>query len=87
MIANIEQLRKADWHQMEIDVVRRIRLLHKMADHLEPGPINDKIADELILPNLRLLAAFCEAVEIEDKPREEDDDDQTREHGRRPLVG
>jgi len=65
-VTNIEILRKADWDQMEKDVVERIRMLKALAMKLEPSEIHDKIADDLIAPNCALLAQFCENVKIED---------------------
>lgn len=62
----MHQLAKADWEKLEQEVVERIRGLAVIARNLEPGPWSDKIADELILPNMGLLAHFCENVKIDE---------------------
>jgi hypothetical protein len=41
-------------------------MLKSLARNLTKNKLADKIASELILPNIRLLAQFCENVEIED---------------------
>lgn len=61
---SMEKLRKADWDGLERDVVLRIRLLRNMTASIDDGLIEDKVANDLILPNLRLLAMFCEAIEV-----------------------
>jgi len=70
-MTNIETLRKANWDQLEKDVVERIRMLKALAMKLEPSEINNKIADDLIAPNCALLAQFCSNVDIEDLKKEE----------------
>ena len=62
MKTNIEQLRKADWDALETEVVAKIRLLRGLAEHLEPTPLHDRLAAELILPCLELLGQFCLSV-------------------------
>lgn len=62
----MHQLAKADWEKLEQEVVERIRALAIIAKNLEPGPWSDKIADGVILPNLGLLAHFCENVKIDE---------------------
>ena len=69
-MTNIETLKKADWDQMEKDVVERIRMLKTLAMTLEPSDVNNKIADDLIAPNCALLAQFCTNVKIEDLKEE-----------------
>ena len=50
---------------MERDVVTRIRLLRDLANALPDKRLADKMANDLILPNIQLLAEFCESVDIE----------------------
>jgi hypothetical protein len=64
MITSIEELRGADWDQLEADVVARIRALRAICTTIKPGELSDKMANDLILPNLKLLAAFCEAMKV-----------------------
>lgn len=44
----------------------RIELLRAAEQSLGDGELAEKIREDLILPNARLLAAFCEAVKMED---------------------
>jgi hypothetical protein len=62
---DIETLRQADWDGVEKDVVTRIRLLKAACQHLDPNDMNDKIAEDLFLPALRLLGEFCTRITIE----------------------
>ena len=69
----MEQLAKADWEKLESDVVARIHCLRDMtkamaAQEARDGQttLNDRLANDLVLTNLRLLAAFCENITIED---------------------
>ena len=56
-----------DWERLERDVILRIRMLRIVCDKLdEPAETRERIWHDLVLPNLRLLAAFCAAVEIEE---------------------
>ena len=70
-------LAAADWDNLEREVVIRIRLLKAMAQNLSPNdPLaehHDGVANDLILPNIRLLAAFCASITIGEE--EESDDD------------
>lgn len=66
MKTSIEQLRKANWDALEHDVVTRIRLLRAMVDKLDTNELHDKVANDLILPNVSLLARFCSAVQIDE---------------------
>ncbi len=55
-----------DWEGLERDVILRIRMLRIVwANMDEPAETQERIWHDLVLPNLRLLAAFCEAVEID----------------------
>ena len=74
---NMEKLRTADWDQLERDVVFRIRLLRATCEKLEPGAVSDKIAQDIFLPALGLLAEFCACVEIGEPDDDEDDNAPT----------
>lgn len=63
---DMDDLARADWPQLEEDVTARIHLLAGMAALHAKSALMDKIANDLILPNLRLLAQFCENIEIKD---------------------
>jgi hypothetical protein len=63
---DIMTLRSADWTGVERDVLIRLRLLRAMAEKLEPNPINDKIANDLIMPCLRLLGDFCTRIKVDE---------------------
>lgn len=65
---SIEQLRKADWDQLQRDVATRISLLRATVNRIDADAAGEAIARDLILPNVRLLAEFCENVDI-DGPR------------------
>lgn len=73
---SIETLAKADWDALEQDVVLRIRLLKGMCEQMfqdatsERMPTLDKMANELVLPNVRLLSEFCINVSLEDEDDE-----------------
>ena len=55
-----------DWEGLESDVILRIRMLRIVCANInEPAETRDRIWNDLVLPNLRLLAAFCAAVEID----------------------
>lgn len=71
---NMEQLAKADWAHLEQDVVAKIRMLQTICAKLPQDELSDKIANELILPALQLLAEFCACVEVtdEDVPKKTD---------------
>ena len=62
---SIEQLRKADWDQLQRDVATRISLLRATVNRIDADAAGDAIARDLILPNVRLLAEFCENVDID----------------------
>jgi hypothetical protein len=62
----LDDLKKVSWDGMAEDVSKRIHLLGSLALVAEKTPLMDKIAEDLILPNIRLLAEFCENVEIKE---------------------
>ena len=67
----MEGLAAANWEDVERDVVMRIRLLrdtaHKMGRLNHPAfhDTTDKVANELLLPNIELLAKFCTNIAVE----------------------
>ncbi len=63
---DIATMRGADWDGVEKEVVEKLRMLKALCAHLEPNPLNDKIAEDLFLPALRLLGEFCVKVQIEE---------------------
>ena len=60
----IEQLRKADWDRLQRDVATRINLLRATVNRIDSDDAGNAIARDLILPNITLLAEFCENVDI-----------------------
>lgn len=66
MRTSITQLRKADWNTIEKEVLVKIRLLRAMCEKLEPNELNDKIANDLILPAMACLGNFCTSVELDE---------------------
>jgi len=80
MKTSIETLKQADWDRLESDVLTRIRLLKTAVAGMEPGPLNDKIAEDLFLPCLQLLGEFCGAFDITEQ------DDQDAPSNGRPVA-
>lgn len=81
-ITSINQLRKPDWEKLRKDVNTRIDVLETLVRTLEPGPLNDKIATDLIFPCIATLGSFICSVEIEDEdtlPEEDTPDPYERE--------
>jgi len=74
---SILTLRAADWKHLRDEVNQKIDLLEHLVNTLDPSPVNDKIADDLVLPCMKYLAAFCTAVKIEPVC----DEDETTSHG------
>lgn len=62
----MDDLKKVSWDGMAEDVSKRIHLLGSLSLVADRTPLIDKIAEDLILPNIRLLAEFCENVEIKE---------------------
>jgi len=62
----LDDLKKVSWAGMAEDVSKRIHLLGSLALVAEKTPLMDKITEDLILPNICLLAEFCENVEIKE---------------------
>lgn len=62
---SISQLKRANWDTLQVDVASRIRLLRATVMRMEDGAASDAIARDLIVPNLALLAEFCENVHID----------------------
>lgn len=50
------------WDQACVDTVLRIKLLQAAFEGLKPDEARDMLMRDLILPNLRLIAAFNESV-------------------------
>lgn len=66
MKTSMKQLKAADWNQLENDVVMRIRWLRAVVNHSAEDPVNDAIAEDLILPAVTILSDFCTLVTIEE---------------------
>lgn len=64
---NVPTLKSADWNQLTDDVVIRIKFLESVVKSMEENDANDLICNDLIYPNLEILADFCANVEIEKK--------------------
>ena len=63
---SILRLRNAGWSKLRNDVTDRIDYLEEIVRGLEPDPLSDKIATELIAPALYSLGSFVCSVEIEE---------------------
>jgi len=56
-----------DWSQLKAEVIERIDALAAIHDKLDAPPEwRAKIWNELVLPNLRLLAEFCANIKFTD---------------------
>ncbi len=66
-LTSMATLAGGSWHALEAEVVAKIRLLAQTAASMakDDSPVGDEIAHDLILPNLKLLAMFCENIKIE----------------------
>jgi CO dehydrogenase/acetyl-CoA synthase beta subunit len=76
---SITQLRNAPWDVLQEDVTTRISLLKELVFQLEPGPLNDKIANDLILPAIATLARFIKSVGIDGDLMDESEDESEDE--------
>jgi hypothetical protein len=66
LTTSILHLRNADWDKVRNDVTDRIDYLEEVVRGLEPDPLSDKIATDLIAPALYTLSSFICSVEIEE---------------------
>ena len=57
-------LKAADWDKITKEVNERIAMLRATCE-MKPSPAADKIANDLILPNIMLLGEFITNIEIE----------------------
>ena len=62
-------VRRADWDQIEANVVESIRGLKAISVGMPRNLASAAIARDLILPIIDLLAHFCANVKIEDEPK------------------
>lgn len=62
---NVTTLKNADWNELTNDVVTRIKALEATVKSLDESDVNDAICNDLIYPNLEILAEFCANVGIE----------------------
>lgn len=70
MTTDIATLKAADWDKLEQQVRERIAILRAIVTDLDASPISDKLANDLILPAVALLADFCTRVTIDDEAAE-----------------
>lgn len=77
MKTTMKRMADADWDTLERDVVAGIRALAATSKAMTAPEhdvvIADKVANDLFLPNVKLLAVFCEAVH----PCDEEDGRET----------
>jgi len=57
-------LKAADWDKIEEEVIERIAMLRASCE-MEPSSLADKIANDLILPNVMLLGEFITNIKID----------------------
>lgn len=60
--------KKPKWRKLEHDVVARIRALEVISsDKVNMNDeLRDKVWDDLVMPNLELLAEFCGNVDLDE---------------------
>jgi hypothetical protein len=63
-ITDVEQLRKAQWKEVEREIVLKLRALHALVDKMESNQDNNKMANEAIAPLLGYLGYFCSCIEL-----------------------
>lgn len=66
-------LANADWDNIESELLFKFRCLRQLSQHLHqihPESVADKIANDLVLPCLELIADFCACVEITNNSKE-----------------
>lgn len=72
-----------DWAGVKRDVCERIDALAALVAHVEAGPsptLARKVIEELVIPSVRHLGAFCAAVEIKpEAPAERNGDGKPNE--------
>lgn len=57
---------KHDWTKLERDVVERIRALEAFDEAEMPEELRAKLWNDVVMPNLRLLAEFCVNVRVDE---------------------
>jgi hypothetical protein len=55
-----------DWKRLERDVVERIRALAAFDEAEMPDDVRAKLWNDVVMPNLRLLAEFCVNVRVDE---------------------
>lgn len=61
---NVTTLKAADWNELTNDVVTRIKALEATVNSMDESDVNDAICNDLIYPNLEILAEFCANVDL-----------------------
>lgn len=68
----VKTVKNADWDRLEKDVASKIKLLRATVAALPEDEVGNKIAHDIYLPLVKLLANFCasidEEVQQEDAP-------------------
>jgi len=60
---------QVDWPRLEVEVVQKIRLLRaawECSQKDAPPAVHAKMVENLFLPRVRMLGAFCTSVEEKD---------------------
>lgn len=62
---DVAQLRKAQWKEVEVEVINKLRALHALVNNMEINEENNKMANEAIAPLLGYLGYFCACIELQ----------------------
>ena len=62
----LDKLQHIDWGKMRQDVTDRIDYLQAVVEQLETNLVNEKIANDLIIPTISMLSRFCRSVKVEE---------------------
>ena len=67
MKTNQATMAAADWDKVERETVSKIRILKSVVQEMDPGPLSDKICNDLVLPALATIGSFNSMVEIHEE--------------------
>jgi hypothetical protein len=62
----LDKLQNMDWEKMRKDVNLRIDYLQAVVEQLDATLVNEKIANDLIMPTISMLGRFCSSVKVEE---------------------
>jgi hypothetical protein len=62
---SMETLKNANWNDVIQEVTTKLRYMQACAEKLPPGIEANRIANDLFLPNLALIAEFCDNIIVE----------------------